>query len=201
MNKKVNKVEIWYGNLESYLSQYNISIKYFFLLLIPVISFILILFDLKGFYFGIIALVCWIFKYMDLSRIKFKDYEIDFMTQKQVLTDDERKLFLDNYNLVNSFISECWRAGHVNAKAHNYIYKAFSEARLYLPKDIVEYTELWLNKAKKAFILNFKIEDLPVDNERTKIVNEEHDILTEIFKLNPVEIYRKYIKIGDEHTK
>ncbi len=80
-------------------------------MLITIISLVLTICDLKVFDFGVIVLACWVFAFLDLSRINFKGCEIDFMTHKQTLTADERKLFLDNYELVNSFIFEHLKCG------------------------------------------------------------------------------------------
>ena len=64
-------------------------LKYTALLLIVLVCFYFIDNHKDGFNFGVIALVCWAFTFLDLARIKIKDFEIDFMTKKQA--DGRRK--------------------------------------------------------------------------------------------------------------
>ena len=86
INKFINQLKDFFNNI-------GIPIKYAILLIITLTSLFLIVFGRNGFDFGVIALACWIFAFLDLARIKFKDCEIDFMNHKQTLTADERKLF------------------------------------------------------------------------------------------------------------
>ncbi len=174
--------------------------KKILLIAVPIVAVILIVFGKDGYGFGIIALICWALAFLDLARIKLGDYEIDFMTKKAVLTDDERKIFKHNYDLVCSFINEHTKVGYVNGNALDMIYKAFDEARLNLPDDIVKFTEMWANKAKDAFVLHRQWELLPVGEERSKLINKEFEITKEVLAMKPAEIYRKYLKV-DKHDK
>lgn len=174
--------------------------KKFFLIAVPIIAVVLIVLGKDGYGFGIIALICWALAFLDLARIKLGDYEIDFMTEKAVLTDEERKIFKHNYDLVCSFINEHMKVGYVNGNALDMIYKAFDEARLNLPDDIVEFTESWANKAKNAFVLHRQWERLPVGEKRSKLIDEEFEITKEILDMKPAEIYRKYLKV-EKHDK
>lgn len=191
----------WINQIKEILKEINGQLKYLILVIIALGTFILIIFNRNGFDFGIISLFCWIFAFLDLARIKFKDYEIDFMTQKQVLTTDERNMFLDNYELVNSFIREFMRVGHVNDQALDYIQKAFDDAWLKMPKEIVEYTKMWATKARDAYILHNSIESEKDREARKKLIDKEMKITNEVFKMQPVEIYRKYIKISEDCAK
>lgn len=174
--------------------------KYIVLLGILYLTYELIVQDEDGYGFGIIALICWALAFLDLARIKLGDYEIDFMTEKAVLTDEERKIFKHNYDLVCSFINEHMKVGYVNGNALDMIYKAFDEARLNLPDDIVEFTESWANKAKNAFVLHRQWERLPVGEKKSKLIDEEFEIIKEILDMKPAEIYRKYLKV-EKHDK
>lgn len=174
--------------------------KYVVLMGILFLTYELISQDEDGYGFGIIALICWVLAFLDLARVKFGDCEIDFMNKEDVLTDDERKIFKRNYDLVCSFINEYIKIGYINGNALDMIYKAFDEARLNLPDDIVEYTESWANKAKNAFILHHKWERLPVGKERSNLIDEEYKITKEILDMKPSEIYRKYLKV-EKHDK
>lgn len=174
--------------------------KYIVLLGILYLTYELIDQDEDGYGFGIIALICWALVFLDLARIKFGDCEIDFMNKADVLTDDERKIFKRNYDLVCSFVSEYIKVGYVNSDVLDIIYKAFDDARLNLPDDIVEFTEMWANKAKDAFILHHQWEKLPVGEERSKLIDEEFEITKEVLAMKPAEIYRKYLKV-EKHDK
>ena len=174
--------------------------KYIVLLGILYLTYELIVQDEDGYGFGIIALICWALAFLDLARIKLGDYEVDFMTEKAVLTDEERKIFKHNYDLVCSFINEHIKVGYVNGNALDMIYKAFDEARLNLPDDIVKFTESWANKAKNAFVLHRQWERLPAGEERSKLIDKEYKITEEILDMKPAEIYRKYLKV-DKHDK
>lgn len=169
--------------------------KYIVLLGILYLTYELIVQDEDGYGFGIIALICWALAFLDLARIKFGDCEIDFMNKADVLTDDERKIFKRNYDLVCSFVSEYIKVGYVNSDVLDIIYKAFDDARLNLPDDIVKFTEMWANKAKDAFILHHQWERLPVGEKRSKLIDEEFEITKEVLAMKPAEIYRKYLKV------
>lgn len=197
----MHKIINFINQLNNFCNKVGVSVKHASLLLIAVISFLLIVLGFNGLDFGIIALVCWIFAFLDLARIKFKDYEVDFMSKKQALTADERRLFLDNYNLVNAFIFEHLKCGYVNKEALDNIQKAYIDANLLLPKEIVEYTKTWAEKAKDAFILHCRWERLPVGKERSELISEEHEITKEIIAIKPAEVYRKYIKVGGSCTE
>lgn len=194
INKFINQLKDFFNNI-------GIPIKYAILLIIAITSLFLIVFGRNGFDFGVIALTCWIFAFLDLARIKFKDYEVDFMTRKQALTTDERQLFLDNYNLVNAFIFEYLRCGYVNKESLDNIQKAFTNADLMLPKEIVKYTRTWAEKARDAFVLHCKWENLPVGKERSELIDKEYKITKEILEMKPAEVYRKYIKIGESDAE
>lgn len=194
MKKKISSLN---QQLKDFLSTMGISIKHASLLLIAFMSLVLTVLDLNGFDFGVIALVCWVFAFLDLARIKFKDCEIDFMNHKQTLTADERKLFLDNYNLVNNFIFEVLKCGHVNKEALDNIQEAFANANLMLPKEIVDYTQMWAENARDAFILHCRWEELPVGDKRSELIDEEFKIVKEILEMKPAEIYRNHIKVGE----
>ena len=198
MKKKISSLN---QQLKDFLSTMGISIKHASLLLIAFMSLVLTVLDLNGFDFGVIALVCWVFAFLDLARIKFKDYEVDFMTRKQALTTDERQLFLDNYNLVNAFIFEYLRCGYVNKESLDNIQKAFTNADLMLPKEIVKYTRTWAEKARDAFVLHCKWENLPVGKERSELIDKEYKITKEILEMKPAEVYRKYIKVGESDAE
>ena len=170
------------------------------LIAVLIVAVVLIVFGKDGYGFGIIALICWALAFLDLARIKFGDCEIDFMTKKAVLTDEERKIFKRNYDLVCSFVSEYLKIGYVNGDVLDIIYKAFDDARLNLPDDIVKFTEMWANKAKDAFILHRQWERLPVGEKRSKLIDKEFEITKEILDMKPAEIYRKYLKV-EKHDK
>lgn len=174
--------------------------KILLLITVPILAVVLIVLGKDGYGFGIIALICWALAFLDLARIKFGDCEIDFMTKKAVLTDEERKIFKRNYDLVCSFVSEYLKIGYVNGDVLDIIYKAFDDARLNLPDDIVKFTEMWANKAKDAFILHHQWERLPVGEERSKLIDEEFEITKEVLAMKPAEIYRKYLKV-EKHDK
>lgn len=197
----MQKIINFINQLKYFLNKAEVSVKHACLFMIAVISLLLIVFDLNGLDFGIIVLVCWIFAFLDLSRIKFKDYEIDFMSKKQALTADERQLFLDNYNLVNAFIFEYVKCGYVNKASLDNIQKAFVDADLILPNELIEYTKKWAEKAREAFVLHCTRENLPVGKERSELIDKEYKITKEILAMKPAEVYRKYIKVGESDAE
>ena len=186
---------------KDFLSEIGISVKHASLLLIALISLFLIIIGAKGFDFGVVALACWILAFLDLARIKLRDFEIDFMGYKQTLTADERKLFLDNYNLVMTFITEYIMNGYITKEALDFIQRAFNDAQLNLPDEIVTYTKTWATKARDAFVLHCRWENLPVGDKRSKLIDEEYKITKEILKMDPAKLYRKYIKVGENNAE
>lgn len=189
------------NKFENFIHELGLSIKQVCLSLIVIVSLLLIVFNLNGLNFGIIALICWVFAFLDLARIKFKDYEIDFMTHKQALTADERKLFLDNYDLISQFQFRYWQDGFIKKEALDLIFKAYSQAKLYLPKDIISYLQDMTDKATKSFALHIQIEHLDVGDEKSELLKQEQELNKIFQKMNPVELYRKYIRIDINEKK
>lgn len=174
---------------------FKLSVKRVYLLLIAVISLCLIICKRDGLDFGIIALVCWIFAFLDLARIKLKDYEIEFMSSKQVLTADERKLFMDNYDLVSQFQTKYWQKGCVDKETLDLIFKAYCQAELYLPEDIVSYLLDITDKATQSFSLHLQLENTEVGKTRTELVKREKKINETFQTMKPVTLYRRYMNI------
>ena len=69
-----------------------------------------------------------------------------------------------------------------------------------MPKEIVEYTKMWATKARDAYILHNSMESEKDREARKKLIDKEMKITNEVFKMQPVEIYRKYVKISDNNS-
>lgn len=110
---------------------------------------------------------------MDLARIKFGEYEIDFMDKRSAFTENERKSFLENYKLVSQFHGLFLRDNYIGREALGLIWKARDDARLYLPDEIVAYLENILKKATKSYALKNHIDKIAVGEKRNKKVDEE----------------------------
>ena len=169
--------------------------KYLTLLIIVSICFNFIDSKKDGFDFGVIALICWAFTFLDLARIKIKDFEIDLMSRKEVLTADEKKEFLKCYELLQQFMKHFLRKGYVNDDALGCIWQARDQARLFLPKKLEDYVEDYLQKAIKthrAFIL---WEDNQ-DPEKTKNLSDErHKYETYFYDMNIADTFKHYLKV------
>lgn len=175
-------------------------LKTLWLMVIPTLSVVLIVFGKDGYGFGIIALICWALAFLDLARIKFGDYEVDFMSKKSALTDDERKLFEDNYNLVKSFKEECLKDGYVSRKAVGYMLDATENATLLLPDEIVSYLSDYSHKAVKAYIFHSERENKRGKEDCKDIIDAEYDLMKDFLKMRPSDVYRKYLKV-EKHDK
>ena len=174
--------------------------KKFYLLLIVVITLILVVYRLDAYDFGFIAIVCWILSFLDISRIKFKDYEINFMTEKQTLRADEKKIFLDNLNLLRSFSSSYLQKGYVDKEAIDYIEKAYSEAQFYLPEKFSKYIKPYYDKAKEAFEIHYLLENIPIGPQRTELSKKQTELIKYFLTMEPTDLYREYlrVKVGEE---
>ena len=170
--------------------------KNFLLVAVPIWAVILIVLGKDGYGFGIIALICWVLAFLDLARIKFGDYEIDFMNKADVLTAEEKKKIEENYSVVKSFLANFYKTREVSDDEIKKLALAKQQAELYLPKDIVTYiTELY----NKSLELNIdqKIYD------RTTNTNKRDELRPQIVsadsfldKTKPEKVYRKFLKVG-----
>ena len=168
--------------------------KYISLLLIASISFILTIFGLNGFDFGIIALICWVFAFLDLARIKIKDFEIDFMTKKQALTADERKLFEENLEQVQQFHFDYLQHHYVTLEGLLILVNAGGKANFCMPKEIIDYLTKLVLTAMKSYFIHLRIDET-TDNKKNKLMEEEKK-LNELFEnMKPFDLYRKYAKV------
>jgi len=193
MKKKISSLN---QQLKDFLSTMGISIKHASLLLIAFMSLVLTVLDLNGFDFGVIALVCWVFAFLDLARIKFKDYEIDFMNHKQTLTADERKLFSDNYELMKKFIFEIMKEGKVNITALDYVSDATQYAKLYLSSNLYEKLDSWAKLAREAFLLNTALSGNRLNEEKKQeCIDREYEIMRELMSIDLIEVYQPYVRV------
>lgn len=196
MTSKMNNI---IKQIKDFCNNINIQIKPLFLFLIAIIALFLILLGLSGLDFGIIALICWTFAFLDLARIKFKDFEIEFMTHEQAITSDERKLYIDNYNLMEKFMFEFLKEYQVDDKAFNCISKATRDAYLFLNFDLAKKLDEYCTIAKQAYILNKRVKFLEKQNSNaTKYQNKVNDDLFKLHDINLVELYRPYVKVKDD---
>ncbi len=187
INKFINQLKDFFNNI-------GIPIKYAILLIITLTSLFLIVFGRNGFDFGVIALACWIFAFLDLARIKFKDCEIDFMTRKQVLTADERKLFEENLRQVQQFHFDYLQNHYVTFESLVVLINAGGQANFCMPKEIVDYLTKLVLTAMKSYFIRLKIGEAK-GIQKEELIKEEKKI-NELFEnMKPFDIYRKYAKV------
>ncbi len=187
INKFINQLKDFFNNI-------GIPIKYAILLIITLTSLFLIVFGRNGFDFGVIALACWIFAFLDLARIKFKDCEIDFMTRKQALTADERKLFEENLRQVQQFHFDYLQNHYVTFESLVVLINAGGQANFCMPKEIVDYLTKLVLTAMKSYFTRLKIGEAK-GIQKEELIKEEKKI-NELFEnMKPFDIYRKYAKV------
>lgn len=148
-----------------------------------------------GLNFGIIALICWAFTFLDLARIKIKDFEIEFMSHKDALTADEKKEFLKCYDLLQQFMKHFLRKGYVNDDALEYILQARDQARLFLPKKLEEYVEDYLQKAIKAHRAFILWEDNQEPQKTKDLSDERHKYEACFYEMNIADTFKPYLKV------
>ena len=171
-------------------------IKYVSLLVVVCLCFCLIDEHKDGFNFGIISLICWAFIFLDLARIKIKDFEIEFMTHKDALTADEKKEFVKCYDLLQQFVGFFLKDGYVGNEALECIWKARDQARLFLPKQLEEYVENYFQKALKAHNAHLLWKNNLQNPEKMKKWAEEKGKYEDFFlKMNIADTFKKYLKV------
>ncbi len=194
----INKLNNVIKQINDFCNNIDISVKYIFLMLIPIISLFLIFLGLKGLDFGIIALICWTFAFLDLARIKIKDFEIEFMTHKQSMTADERKAYKENYNLMEKFMFEFLKTYQINDESFDYISKATRDAYLFLNPKLAKKLDEYYKIAKHAYILSKRVKILEEQNlDSTKYQNKINDDLDNLYDIDLIELYRPYLKVTD----
>lgn len=165
------------------------------LLLIVIICFYFIDNHKDGFNFGVIALVCWAFTFLDLARIKIKDFEIEFMSHKDALTADEKKEFIKCYDLLQNFFGLFLKDGYVGNEALEYIWKARDHARLFLPKKLEEYVENNFQNAIKAHNAFNLWQDSKDSEKIKKWADERHKYENYFFNMNIADTFKPYLKV------
>lgn len=190
----MEKISNFINQLKDFFNNIGIPIKYAILLIITLTSLFLIVFGRNGFDFGVIALACWIFAFLDLARIKFKDCEIDFMTRKQALTADERKLFEENLKQVQQFHFDYLQNHYVTFESLVVLINAGGQANFCMPKEIVDYLTKLVLTAMKSYFIRLKIGEAK-GIQKEELIKEEKKI-NELFEnMKPFDIYRKYAKV------
>ena len=173
-------------------------LKHTALLLIVLVCFYFIDNHKDGFSFAIIALACWAFTFLDLARIKIKEFEVEFMSRKDAFTADEKKEFVKCYDLLQQFFGFFIRDGYVNDEALECIWKARDQARLYLPKKLEDYIEEYFEKALNAHHA-FKLwQDSKTSEKTKKWADERHQYEMSFFNMNIADTFKPYLKVKTE---
>ena len=196
------KITNFINQLRDYSNNAGVSIKHACLLLIAIVSLLLIVFGRNGFDFGVVALACWIFAFLDLARIKFKDCEIDFMTRKQALTADERLLYVENYELMEKFMFEFMKESKIDDQTYDYISKATKTAYLLLNPKLAMQLDEYLKVATRVYFIDKKIKlNEEQGSNTTKFLKEKNEYLGKLYNINLVDLYRPYVKVKDDAKK
>lgn len=196
MTRLTQNINNYINKVQEFVSRERIFVKYISLFLITTTALFLTLLKYNTFDFGIIALICWIFAFLDLARIKFRDFEIDFMTHQQAITEDERKLFMDNYNLMEKFTFEFRKSNKIDATVLEYISKATQMAYLCLSKKLATQLDKYLTTATRVYFLDKKIETTEQKGKNpSEYMIEKNKYLDELYSINLVELYRPYVKV------
>ncbi len=122
-------------------------------------------------------------------------------TNRIKLTQHEREIFKENYNKLSKAMRLIQIEGCVEREAISLIWQTLDEAKLELPNDITSYVESIRAKAQKAwahhnfiFTTNGDPKNIHSPN-RDKAIEEESQLVLELYKETPYKTYRKYLKI------
>lgn len=105
------------------------------------------------------------------------------------------KLYRENCEKVYEALEEITRSGKVSNETENKILEAYLEAKTYLHKDIVEFTEDIRKKSLSLKCILNEIEPLPVGEKRTKKCAEmlKLNIYLDDKRFETRNVYRKCI--------
>jgi len=116
------------------------------------------------------------------------------------MSEDEREIFRSNYKMLTEGLGHVMRDGRVKDEAKNLFWQARDQARLELPKEIQDYTQRIFDLMWEAYIDYYhKIYDgdgQPVNHpERSEAIRRNGEIVLELIRLNPSDLYSKYMKV------
>ncbi len=120
-------------------------------------------------------------------------YGICFFKHK---TDSSvRNLYIRNLKKLDNIFVYFFSYGNINEDMRHQLFNVYEEASLYLHKDIVKYIEKVKDLIFECEILGYKLNDLPIGDERSKICQRQCDIKIELYNMagKGVSIYRKQI--------
>lgn len=116
------------------------------------------------------------------------------------ISEDEREIFRSNYTRLTEGLGHVMREGRVKDEAKNLFWQVRDQARLELPKEIQDYTQKIFDLMWEAYIDYYhKIYDgdgQPVNHpERSEAIKRNTEIVLELIRLKPSELYSKYMKV------
>lgn len=120
-----------------------------------------------------------------VSGFKLFKYKVD---------SEDRKLYLENCNIVRKVLGKILQYGHAELCDVENLQLAYQNALLYLDKDISAFILKVLEIVIQLHILQASPE-LPIGEEKTKKAEEIGKLIKEVDKLNKqsIGIYRKHI--------
>jgi len=164
----------------------NINKKIKLIELIPIIIVLIALTILiLGFLFdNIINAISTVIIYSILTYISYQKWQ----TKEKIRTKEIHHFYEKNYQAVIEVIDAIIKNAKVSDETFTKIHVCLNDARLHLPKDILEYVEKLTTKVCELSVFLIQEKD-NVDGASSKV----RDCLVFFGKQRPDEIYRKYM--------
>ena len=116
------------------------------------------------------------------------------------INKDERKIFNSVYTKITQGIGLVLRDGRVCDDAQALFWKARDEARLQLPDDIVNYTQVLFDKMHTAYLLKIELDERgsdgsPILRDRKESAKKHMQLISELIKEEPYKIFACHMKV------
>lgn len=148
-------------------------------------------------FFGLLISIALFFVAYQANKISTEQHK----SLKYKISEEERKIFRSNYQMLTEGLGHVLREGMVNDEAKNLFWQVRDQARLELPKDIQDYTQKIFDLMWNAYMDHYhKIYDKQGNAinhpERSAAIKRESEIISQLIKLKPSEIYSKYMRVS-----
>ena len=122
---------------------------------------------------------------------------------KYKIDADTRELYINNANEVSKILGHFYAKGRIEWEQIFELNNAYRNASLYLHKDVVEFIETLRSYLCKLIVLESKLENLPVGDERSKICDDIYNLQITIDKFSKsfYQVYRNQILDDDFKIK
>jgi hypothetical protein len=143
-----------------------------------------------GYYISVIATLI-------AGIVAWTGYQQHRLAKEKLKLDLFEKRF-SVYKGVQIFLSQIMQEGKLNLDSLWELQKATQEAEFLFETEIPKYIDFIRSKALKMRAIQSKYENMPTGDERSRLVDKQHTIFTELIKELPAlsQVFMPYLKFS-----